>query len=102
MCIVYDYFFSKVQKFVNSETDLATLLSGKGLWTKNQEGTFKSVLWSLFCVIHKLCRKMENYAELGAKRARFSVSPIYFVFSRYTLKLEGAQILTARSWQSWI
>lgn len=30
---------------------------------------------------------LENYAELGAKRARFSVFPTYFVFLRYTLKL---------------
>lgn len=31
---------------------------------------------------------MENYAELDAKRARFFVSPFYFVFLRLLLNLE--------------
>lgn len=86
-------YFLKSKNFLNSETDLAILLSDKGLWTKIRR--------SLSCVIHKLCRKIENYVELGAKRTRFSVFPIYFVYLRYTLNLGGAQVLTARNWQSW-
>lgn len=41
MHLVYD--FSKIQKILNSEMDLATWVSDKGYYTKNK-GTFKSAL----------------------------------------------------------
>lgn len=98
MHLVYD--FSKIQKILNSEMDLATWVSHKGYYTKNRKALLKVLFSSLSYVIHRLCRKMENYAELDAKRARFFVSPFYFVFLRYTLKLGGTQVLRARNWQS--